>query len=73
MPLALARLIVGALGAYGLLGALFAAAFVTRGVERVDRRASGTSWGFRLLIAPGAAALWPYLLRRWIAAARGER
>ena len=32
---------------------------------------SGT-WGFRLLILPGAAALWPLLLLRWLRAKGGE-
>ena len=73
MPLGLAQLIVGALAVYGGLGVLFAAAFVARGVQRIDESADGASWGFRLLIAPGAAAFWPYLLRRWIVAARRGR
>jgi hypothetical protein len=55
---------------YGL--ALYAAAgigvglaFVTIGVSRV---LPGTSFagGARLMIFPGAAALWPYVLLRWL-------
>ena len=30
--------------------------------------ADGATWGFRLLILPGAAALWPVLLSRWLRA-----
>lgn len=52
------------------VGAVFAVAFITAGVERIDRNARGSSILFRLLIFPGSAAFWPMLLRRWI---RGER
>lgn len=52
--------------AYAACGVLFAIAFVMKGVERVDSQAHGAPLGFRLLILPGAAALWPLLLRRWM-------
>ncbi len=57
-------------GVYGLVGVVFASAFVARGVGRVDRAAKGASWAFRLMILPGAAALWPLLLRKWVRATR---
>ena len=69
MPILLARLIVGSLAAHAALGLLFAPLFVLRGVGRIDPSARGASWGFRLLILPGVVALWPYLLRRWLARA----
>ena len=53
-------------GAYAAAGVLFAAAFVTWGVQRVDPAAKGAPLGFRLLIFPGCAALWPLLLGRWM-------
>jgi hypothetical protein len=62
--------IVGAAGVYLGLGAVFAVLFAWRGVERVDPAAAGGSLGFRLLILPGAAALWPLLLRRWASGVR---
>ena len=62
----IATWLVRALGVYAGLGVLFAVAFVTRGVERVDPAAKGATWGFRLVILPGVTALWPLLLRRWI-------
>jgi len=40
---------------------------VGKGVDRIDPNARGAGLGFRLLILPGSAALWPLLLRRWIA------
>ena len=58
-------IVAGALGMYALIGFVFALAFVTRGIERVDPAARETGVGFRLLVIPGAAALWPLLLRKW--------
>ncbi len=58
---------------YAIIGAAFGVGFVLRGVERIDPAARGTGWGFRLLIWPGAAALWPLLARRWMRATRTER
>jgi len=50
---------------YALIGVVFALAFVTKGVERIDDAAKGAPIGFRVLIFPGAAALWPVLASRW--------
>jgi hypothetical protein len=65
--MAAAEWFVTLLTAYGAAGLVFAAAFVTLGVQRVDPVAERAPWGFRLIILPGVAALWPLLLRRWIA------
>jgi membrane protein implicated in regulation of membrane protease activity len=54
------------LGLYLAGGFLFAVPFVFIGVQKIDPRAAHGSWGFRLLIFSGAAALWPLLLRRWL-------
>ena len=43
-------------------------AFVAFGVTRVQP--APMSLGARLLILPGAAALWPYVLLRWLQAAQ---
>lgn len=59
-------LLISALGIYLAIGAAFAAAFVTRGVQHIDPAAAHARWHFRLLILPGSAALWPLLLRRWL-------
>ena len=45
-----------------------AVAFVTFGVTRVQPAAM--SPGARILILPGVAALWPYVLLRWLRAAK---
>jgi hypothetical protein len=65
-----ARWLVTAAGAYALAGLLFAIAFARRGAGVVEPVAQDGTWGFRLLIIPGAATLWPYLLLRWWRARR---
>jgi hypothetical protein len=57
---------VHALTAYAAVGTLFAAAFLTRGLARLDPAAQEAPWAFRLIIFPGVAALWPLLLSRWV-------
>jgi len=51
---------------YLLAGLLFAFVFAWKGAGQVDPKAAHTSWFFKLLILPGAMALWPYLLKKWI-------
>lgn len=58
-------LVLGA-GLYLAAGLIFALAFVTLGVQRLDGDAKGGTAGFRILIVPGAALLWPLLAARWI-------
>ncbi|HEX3797670.1 MAG TPA: hypothetical protein VH413_03125 [Verrucomicrobiae bacterium] len=53
------------LAIYLACGFLFAILFACAGVKKIDPHAARGSWGFRLLIIPGAAAFWPLLLRRW--------
>jgi hypothetical protein len=62
----IAQLIVSSLAVYAIIGLLFALPFSARGAERLDPSAKGAGLGFRLLIVPGAAALWPLLLWRWL-------
>jgi len=52
-----------ALAAYLLVGVIVGAWFVVARAGRVDPAAEGSSLAFRLLILPGAAALWPLVLR----------
>ena len=51
---------------YAAIGLLFAVAFLTAGISRVDPVSKGSGIGFRLIILPGVAALWPLLITRWI-------
>lgn len=61
----LANSLVTIFYAYVALGALFAITFLTIGIARIDHEAQGSGLGFRLMIAPGAIALWPLLAYRW--------
>lgn len=63
--MAIASAIVWCVMMYGAIGLLFAGVFVWRGAGRLDPVARSGSVGFRLVIVPAAAALWPYLLVRW--------
>lgn len=64
-------LLLGTVSLYAASGLIFAAAFLTAGIGRVDPASRGSGIGFRLIILPGVAALWPVLLTRWIRA-RGQ-
>jgi hypothetical protein len=66
----MAALIVYAALAYLALGVGFAIPFALRGVGAVDDAARAPHWGFRLLVIPGAAALWPLMLSKWLSACR---
>ena len=66
----IARALVLAGWCYMAIGLVFALAFVTVGIRQVDEKAHGGSLLFHILILPGCAALWPVLLRKWLAARR---
>ena len=61
----IAALFLILLGTYMACGLVFAIPFVLVGVKKIDPHAAHGSWGFRLLVIPGAMAFWPLLLRRW--------
>ncbi len=61
-----AEVVVLLCAVYIVCGVAFAPFFVWRGVGLIDPAAKATGLGFRLIILPGVAALWPVLLRRWI-------
>ena len=48
------------------VGTFVAAPFLVFAVGGVVDGAKGSSAAFRLMMLPGAALLWPLLLRRWI-------
>jgi hypothetical protein len=60
--------LLDALALYVAIGAATAVAFVAFGVTRVQP--ASVSFGARILILPGAAVLWPYVLVRWFRAWR---
>ena len=51
---------------YALLGIVTSVAFVTFGVSQVLPHSATVTLGARILLLPGAAALWPYVLLRWL-------
>ena len=61
-----------ALQAYALAGVVFAIPFVLKGAARLDPDAVAGTWGFRVLIFPASAAMWPLLLVRWMRAGNGS-
>lgn len=65
MPIETAAALVHAFHLYLGCGAIFAIAFVWRGAAAIDAKAATGSLGFRLLLVPGAIALWPLLLAKW--------
>lgn len=52
-------------------GLLFGLVFVARLVERLDPSARAGTLGFRILILPGCAALWPWLVLRLLRPRKG--
>ena len=60
----IASTIIDLAWAWGIAGAVTAAAFLTIGMGRIDEDARG-AWIFRPLIAPGVILLWPLVLWRW--------
>ena len=61
-----AQWFVNIFAAYVAIGLFFAIVFATVGVSRIDPVAKGSGIGFRMIILPGATALWPLLLWRWV-------
>ena len=50
-----------ALAVYLAIGAIFAVYFAAAGARRLDPAAASGSLGFRLIVLPAAAMLWPAL------------
>ena len=50
---------------YAAAGAVTAFAFVSVGISRVLPHPVPATLGARILLLPGAFALWPYILIRW--------
>jgi hypothetical protein len=63
-------IVLMALAIYAVAGMAVGAAFVASGVTRVLPEPAAVTACARVLIFPGAAALWPYVLIRWLKARR---
>ena len=50
---------------YAAAGVVVAFAFVAFGIVRVLPQPMPVTLGARILVVPGAIALWPYVLARW--------
>jgi hypothetical protein len=61
-------IILDVLVLYVLVGAVTALAFVTFGIARVLPAGTPVTLGARVVLLPGAALLWPYVLLRWLKA-----
>jgi hypothetical protein len=55
-----------ALALYAAMGVAIAAAFLVFGVTRVLPEPVPVTLGARIMLFPGTAALWPYVLIRWL-------
>ena len=56
---------LGLIAAYLIVGLLFTAVFLARGLQKIDEDVPGSSFGFRIIIIPGCVLLWPVLWRKW--------
>jgi hypothetical protein len=54
------------LALYAGVGVAIGIAFAASGVTRVLPEPMPVTIGARILLFPGAAALWPYVLMRWL-------
>jgi hypothetical protein len=63
-------IVLWGLAFYVMIGAVVALAFVTFGIERALSEPVCATVGARILFFPGAVALWPYILLRWLKASR---
>jgi hypothetical protein len=64
----IAAILFGVLVAYVAIGLIAGLAFVAVGVVRVQ--AAPVTLGARILLLPGATALWPLVLARWFSTRR---
>lgn len=65
MPRAMIEFVVESAFLYAVIGLVFAIAFAWRGAGSVDAVARNPTLGFRIVVVPGAALLWPLLAVRW--------
>ena len=66
MTVAAAEGLIHAIAIYLGCGAAFAVVFLWRWVGILDPAASHGTWGFRMVVCPGVATLWPVFLIRLI-------
>jgi hypothetical protein len=62
----LTMILLYGLAVYAFLGVVIGVVFAIFGVSQVIPHTATMTLGARILILPGAAALWPYVLVRWL-------
>ncbi|HLK27642.1 MAG TPA: hypothetical protein VKT28_03620 [Puia sp.] len=62
------EIILAVIGIYLICGFVFAIAFVTKGINKVDEGAHGSTIGFKIIIIPGVIVFWIFLLKKWLQA-----
>lgn len=53
-------------GSYFSIGLLFAIYFIIQGASKIDPIIADSKFKVRLLLAPGAIATWPFLVRKLV-------
>ena len=59
-------IVLQAVALYAVAGIAIAASFLAFGVTSVLPTRSTVTLGARIVLFPGAVALWPYVLIRWL-------
>jgi hypothetical protein len=59
-----------ALALYAATGIAIATTFLVFGITRVLDKPVPVTLGARIMLFPGTAALWPYVLIRWLKSSR---
>jgi hypothetical protein len=59
-------IVLQAVALYAVAGIVIAASFLAFGVTRVLPTRGTVTLGARIVLFPGAVALWPYVLVRWL-------
>ena len=60
-----AYLFIGFLGIYLIIGIIFSAVILIKGLSSLDPNAKSSGVGFKIIIIPGLIAFWPILWRKW--------
>lgn len=60
------EIILSIISIYLIFGFVFAIAFVSKGINRVDEGAHGSTLGFKIIIIPGVIVFWIFLLKKWL-------
>lgn len=64
--------LLAAVGLYAAIGVVCAVAFVSFGVTRVLPTPTTVTIGARVLLLPGSALLWPWVMCRWLMCGRAR-